>query len=81
MEKPTAGASLYKCFDWERKNAKQAEARLGQRLQRLEAVRLQRAKLLAREQKQLQEDLTRLQQGEASRAGQAGRQGSRPSLG
>nr|XP_017515081.2 coiled-coil domain-containing protein 190 isoform X1 [Manis javanica] len=62
MEKPTAGASLYKCFDWERKNAKQAETRLGQRLQRLEAVRLQRAKLLAREQKQLQEDLTRLQQ-------------------
>ncbi|KAK2491771.1 hypothetical protein MC885_020532, partial [Smutsia gigantea] len=66
MEKPTARASLYKHFDWERKNAKQAEARLGQRLQRLEAICLHRVALLTREQKQVQEDLNRLQQGDIS---------------
>ncbi|XP_069335357.1 coiled-coil domain-containing protein 190 [Eulemur rufifrons] len=61
-ERPTVRGPLCKHFDLERKNAKQAEARLRQRLQRLEDIRLYRVKLLSREQRQLQKDLQRLQQ-------------------
>ncbi|KAG8523655.1 Coiled-coil domain-containing protein 190 [Galemys pyrenaicus] len=53
---------VYKHFDVERKNAKQAEARLSQKLQRLEVVCLYHVKLLTREQRQLQKELQRLQQ-------------------
>ncbi|XP_037360345.1 coiled-coil domain-containing protein 190 [Talpa occidentalis] len=53
---------VYKHFDLERKNAKQAEARLSQKLQRLEVVCLYHVKLLTKEQRQLQRDLQRLQQ-------------------
>lgn len=56
---------LYKQFDLERKNARQAEARLSLRLQRLEVICLYHVKSLAREQRQLQKELQRLQQGEA----------------
>lgn len=56
---------LYKHFDLERKNAKQAEARLSLRVQRLEGICLYHMKLLAREQRQLQKELQRLQQGKA----------------
>lgn len=83
-------AQLYKHLDVERKVAKQAEARLGQRLQQLEAARLRRLVQLAREQRQLQAQLQRLWEGEG-RAGRrdpnthTGRQGSvcappRPSI-
>ncbi|XP_004688157.1 PREDICTED: coiled-coil domain-containing protein C1orf110 homolog [Condylura cristata] len=54
--------SMGKHFDLERKNAKQAEARLSQKLQRLEIVCLYHVKLLTREQRQLQKELQRLQQ-------------------
>ncbi|XP_015843262.3 coiled-coil domain-containing protein 190 isoform X1 [Peromyscus maniculatus bairdii] len=53
---------LYKQFDLERKNARQAEARLSLRLQRLEVICLYHVKSLAREQRQLQKELQRLQQ-------------------
>ncbi|XP_003785891.1 coiled-coil domain-containing protein 190 [Otolemur garnettii] len=62
MERHMLRGPLYRDFDLERKNAKQAEARLGQRLQRLEDIRLYHLKLLAREQRQLQKELQRLQQ-------------------
>ncbi|XP_075856456.1 coiled-coil domain-containing protein 190 isoform X2 [Microcebus murinus] len=62
MERHMVRGPLYKHFDLERKNAKQAEARLSQRLQRLEDIRLYHMKLLTREQRQLQKDLQRLQQ-------------------
>lgn len=53
---------LYKQFDLERKGARQAEARLSLRLQRLEVICLYHVKSLAREQRQLQRELQRLQQ-------------------
>lgn len=53
---------LHKHFDLERKSAKQAEARLSQRLQRLEDICLYHVKSLTREQRQLQKELQRLQQ-------------------
>lgn len=53
---------LYKRFDLERKGARQAEARLSLRLQRLEVICLYHVKSLAWEQKQLQKELQRLQQ-------------------
>ncbi|KAL2771374.1 coiled-coil domain-containing protein 190 isoform 1, partial [Daubentonia madagascariensis] len=62
MERHMVRGPLYKHFDLERKNAKQAEARLSQRLQRLEDIRLYHMKLLTREQRQLQKELQRLQQ-------------------
>lgn len=61
---------VYKHFDLERKNARWAEARLSQRLQGLEHICLNHMKLLTREQRQLQKELQRLQQGEASRMGE-----------
>lgn len=57
---------LHKHFDLERKSAKQAEARLSQSLQRLEDICLYHVKSLTREQRQLQKELQRLQQGTAS---------------
>ncbi|XP_062959819.1 coiled-coil domain-containing protein 190 [Cynocephalus volans] len=62
MERHVARGPLYKHFDLERKNAKQAEARLSQRVQRLEDVCLYHMKLLTREQRQLQKELQRLKQ-------------------
>ncbi|XP_053463675.1 coiled-coil domain-containing protein 190 [Nycticebus coucang] len=62
MERHMLRGPLYRDFDLERRNAKQAEARLGQRLQRLEDIRLYHLKLLTREQRQLQKELQRLQQ-------------------
>ncbi|XP_045402545.1 coiled-coil domain-containing protein 190 isoform X1 [Lemur catta] len=62
MERHVVRGPLCKHFDLERRTAKQAEARLSQRLQRLEGIFLYRVKLLSREQRQLQEDLQRLQQ-------------------
>lgn len=53
---------LYKQFDLERKNARQAEARLSLILQRLEDICLYHVKSLAREQRQLQKELQRLQE-------------------
>ncbi|ELK24491.1 hypothetical protein MDA_GLEAN10001114 [Myotis davidii] len=52
---------LHKQLDWERKHAKQAEARLSQHLQRLEQAHLCQLRLLAWEQRQLQKQLQRLQ--------------------
>lgn len=54
---------LHKQLDWERKHAKQAEARLSQHLQRLEQAHLCHLRLLAWEQRQLQKQLQRLQHG------------------
>lgn len=71
------GGPLYKHFDLERKNARQADARLSQRLQRLERVCLNHMKSLTHEQRQLQKELQRLQEGEASGSGE--RQGGEPS--
>ncbi|XP_077012863.1 coiled-coil domain-containing protein 190 isoform X2 [Tamandua tetradactyla] len=62
MERHMAKGLLYKHFDLERKYAKQTEARLGQRLQSLEDICLYHMKCLAREQRQLQKELQRLQQ-------------------
>ncbi|KAM6154295.1 coiled-coil domain-containing protein 190 [Erethizon dorsatum] len=62
MHMNVARGPLHKHFDFERKNAKQAEVRLGQRLQKLEEVCLYHVKLLSREQRQLQKELQRLQQ-------------------
>ncbi|XP_017370623.1 coiled-coil domain-containing protein 190 isoform X1 [Cebus imitator] len=64
MERHMIRGQLYKHFDLERKNAKQAEARLDQRLQRLEYICLYHMKLLTWEQKQLQKELQRLRQAE-----------------
>ncbi|KAG3276278.1 hypothetical protein H1C71_038459 [Ictidomys tridecemlineatus] len=66
MERSTVRGSLHKHLDLERKIAKQAEARLRQRLQSLEDICLLHLKLLIREQRQLQREQQRLQQGEAS---------------
>ncbi|XP_023555523.1 coiled-coil domain-containing protein 190 isoform X2 [Octodon degus] len=57
-----ARGPLHKHFDFERKNARQAQVRLGQRLRKLEEVCLYHIKSLSREQRQLQKDLQRLQQ-------------------
>ncbi|XP_005071537.2 coiled-coil domain-containing protein 190 isoform X2 [Mesocricetus auratus] len=62
MDRSVVRGPLYKQFDLERKNARQAEARLTLRLQRLEVVCLYHVKSLAREQRQLQKELQRLQQ-------------------
>ncbi|XP_008063012.1 coiled-coil domain-containing protein 190 [Carlito syrichta] len=62
MERHMVRGPLHKHFDLERKNAKQTEARLGQRLQKLEDICLYQMKLLTWEQKQLQSELQRLQQ-------------------
>ncbi|XP_010982728.3 coiled-coil domain-containing protein 190 [Camelus dromedarius] len=62
MERHMVRGPLNKHFDLERKNAKQAEARLSQKLQRLEAICLHHVRSLTREQRQLQKDLQRLQQ-------------------
>ncbi|XP_048213306.1 coiled-coil domain-containing protein 190 isoform X2 [Perognathus longimembris pacificus] len=61
MERTMVRGPLYN-IDLERKNAKQAEARLNLRVQRLEDICLYRMKSLAWEQKQLQKELQRLQQ-------------------
>lgn len=65
MDRRVVRGPLCKQFDLERKNARQAEARLSLRLQRLEVICLYHVKSLAREQRQLQKELQRLQQGEA----------------
>ncbi|KAL0590854.1 Coiled-coil domain-containing protein 190, partial [Plecturocebus cupreus] len=70
MERHVVRGQLYKHFDLERKNAKQAEARLDQRLQRLEYICLYHMKLLTWEQKQLQRELQRLRQGKTFRTGE-----------
>ncbi|XP_003355128.3 coiled-coil domain-containing protein 190 isoform X1 [Sus scrofa] len=64
MERHMVRGPLHKHFDLERKNAKQAEARLSQRLQRLDDICLYYVKSLTREQRQLQKELQRLQQAE-----------------
>ena len=69
MERYLVRGPLQKHFDLERKNAKQAEARLSQRLQRLEDICLYHVKLLTREQRELQKELQRLQQGKPPRMG------------
>ncbi|XP_075420322.1 coiled-coil domain-containing protein 190 [Tenrec ecaudatus] len=61
MERHMVQGRMHKHFDSERKTTKQAEARLGQSLQRLEALCLSHVKLLSREQKQLHKELQRLQ--------------------
>lgn len=71
VERHLVKGPLYKHFDLERKTAKQAEAILGQRLQRLEEICLYHVKLLTREQRQLQRELQRLQQGKAFSTGVA----------
>uniref|UniRef100_A0A8D2CX84 Coiled-coil domain containing 190 n=1 Tax=Sciurus vulgaris TaxID=55149 RepID=A0A8D2CX84_SCIVU len=62
MERRAVRGPLHKHLDLERKMAKQAEARLRQRLQSLEAICLYQVKLLTREQRQLQREQQRLQQ-------------------
>ncbi|XP_031198278.1 coiled-coil domain-containing protein 190 isoform X2 [Mastomys coucha] len=62
MDRNMVRKPLYKQLDLERKSARQAEARLSLRLQRLEVISLYHMKSLAREQKQLQKELQRLQQ-------------------
>ncbi|XP_006887502.1 PREDICTED: coiled-coil domain-containing protein C1orf110 homolog [Elephantulus edwardii] len=64
LERHMVRGPMHRHFDLERKTAKQAEARLSQSLQRLEAICLYHMKLLTREQRQLQRDLQRLQQAE-----------------
>lgn len=73
---------LHKQLDLERKHAKQAEARLSQHLQRLERTYLCHLRLLAWEQRQLQKQLQRLQQGNpGTRVGTgAGHNSSGPGL-
>ncbi|KAM9242210.1 LOW QUALITY PROTEIN: coiled-coil domain-containing protein 190 [Dugong dugon] len=61
-EKHMVRGPMHKHFDLERKTTQQAEARLGQCLQRLEDIHLYHMKLLTREQRQLQKELQRLQQ-------------------
>ncbi|KAK1329522.1 hypothetical protein QTO34_011714 [Cnephaeus nilssonii] len=58
-----ARGPLHRLWDLERKHATQAEARLSQHLQRLERTCLAHLRLLAWEQRQLQKQLQRLQQG------------------
>lgn len=62
MERHVVKGAQDKHFDFERKSAKQAEARLSQRLRRLEEICLYHMKSLTREQRQLQKELQRLQQ-------------------
>ncbi|XP_021026700.1 coiled-coil domain-containing protein 190 isoform X1 [Mus caroli] len=62
MDRSMVRGPLYKQFDLERKSARQAEARLSLRLQRLEVICLYHVKSLAREQRLLQQELQRLQQ-------------------
>uniref|UniRef100_G1L3Q7 Coiled-coil domain containing 190 n=1 Tax=Ailuropoda melanoleuca TaxID=9646 RepID=G1L3Q7_AILME len=62
MERPMVTGPVSKHFHLERKSSRQAEARLRQRLQRLEHICLNHMKLLTREQRQLQKELQRLQQ-------------------
>ncbi|XP_055480533.1 coiled-coil domain-containing protein 190 [Psammomys obesus] len=62
MDRNYMRGPLHKLFDLEKKNARQAEARLSLRLQRLEVICLYHVKSLAREQRLLQKQLTRLQQ-------------------
>ncbi|CAO2638258.1 Coiled-coil domain-containing protein 190 [Lemmus lemmus] len=62
MDRNMARGALYTQFDLERKSARQAEARLSLNLQRLEVICLYHVKSLAREQRQLQKELQRLQQ-------------------
>uniref|UniRef100_A0A2K5J4N4 Coiled-coil domain containing 190 n=1 Tax=Colobus angolensis palliatus TaxID=336983 RepID=A0A2K5J4N4_COLAP len=62
MERHMVREQLYKHFDLERKNVKLAEARLDQRLQKLEDICLYHVKLLTWEQRQLQKELQKLQQ-------------------
>ncbi|XP_032949979.1 coiled-coil domain-containing protein 190 isoform X2 [Rhinolophus ferrumequinum] len=62
MGSRTVRAQLYRRWDAEQKAAKQAEARLSQCLQRLEETRRRHLALLAREQRQLQTQLQRLQE-------------------
>lgn len=62
MDRSMVRGPLHKQFDLERKNSRQAEARLSLRLQRLEDICLYHVKSLAREQRQLQKELQRLQQ-------------------
>ncbi|XP_051003763.1 coiled-coil domain-containing protein 190 [Acomys russatus] len=62
MDRNMVRGPLYKQFDLERKTAKQAEARLSLRLQRLDIICLYHVKSLAREERQLQKELQRLQQ-------------------
>ncbi|KAM4860835.1 coiled-coil domain-containing protein 190 isoform 2-T2 [Thomomys bottae] len=61
MKRTMVRGPLYN-IDWERKNAKQAEARLSLRVQRLEDICLYHMKSLAWEQRQHQKELQRLQQ-------------------
>ncbi|XP_028613401.1 coiled-coil domain-containing protein 190 [Grammomys surdaster] len=62
MDRNMVRGPLYKHFDLERKSARQAEARLSLRLQKLEVICLYHMKSLAREKRQLQKELQRLQQ-------------------
>lgn len=62
MDRNMARGPLYKQFDSERKSARRAEAILSLSLQRLEVICLYHVKTLAREQRQLQKELQRLQQ-------------------
>lgn len=66
MERSAVRGLLHKHIDLERKIAKRAEARLRQQLKGLEDTCLHHLKLLTREQRQLQREQQRLQQGEAS---------------
>nr|XP_051714395.1 coiled-coil domain-containing protein 190 isoform X2 [Oryctolagus cuniculus] len=63
VERHVVKGAQDKHFDLERKSAKQAEARLSQRLRSLEEICLYHMKSLTREQRQLQKELQRLQQG------------------
>ncbi|XP_062048633.1 coiled-coil domain-containing protein 190 isoform X1 [Lepus europaeus] len=62
VERHVVKGARDKHFDLERKSAKQAEARLSQRLRSLEEICLYHMKSLTREQRQLQKELQRLQQ-------------------
>ncbi|KAM8812094.1 coiled-coil domain-containing protein 190 [Rhynchonycteris naso] len=62
MDRHMVRRLLHKQLDLERKQAKQAEARLGQHLQRLQAAHLCQLRQLTREQTQLERQLQRLQQ-------------------
>nr|XP_051714396.1 coiled-coil domain-containing protein 190 isoform X3 [Oryctolagus cuniculus] len=64
VERHVVKGAQDKHFDLERKSAKQAEARLSQRLRSLEEICLYHMKSLTREQRQLQKELQRLQQAE-----------------
>ncbi|XP_066222105.1 coiled-coil domain-containing protein 190 isoform X2 [Saccopteryx leptura] len=62
MDRHVVRRLLHKQLDLEMKQAKQAEARLGQHLQRLQAAHLCQLRQLTREQRQLERQLQRLQQ-------------------